>query len=75
MDKLATNELETAPADFGKLSDLVKNEVAKKNIMNQLKKLMLFRLLILAIQIKKTEYNTEINYIEKKINDHDHHKY
>ena len=34
MDKLATNELETAPADFGKLSDLVKNEVAKKNIMN-----------------------------------------
>ena len=38
MDKLATNELETAPADFGKLSDLVKNEVAKKNEYNELVK-------------------------------------
>ena len=38
MDKLATNELETAPADFGKLSDLVKNEVATKNEYNELVK-------------------------------------
>ena len=34
---------------------------------------MLFRLLILMIQLKKTDYNTKIN--ERKIIDHDHDKY
>ena len=36
---------------------------------------MLFRLLILVIQSKKTDCNTKINQIEKKITDHDHNKY
>ena len=33
---------------------------------------MLLRLLILLIQLKKTDYDTKINGIEKKITDHDH---
>ena len=44
-------------------------------MMNWLKKLMLFRVLTLAIQLKKTDYNTKINEIKNKINDHDHGKY
>ena len=41
-------------------------------MMNNFKKLMLFRLLILVIQSKKTDYNTKLGEIEKKILDHDH---
>ena len=36
---------------------------------------MLFRLLILVIQFKKTDYNAKVIKIEKKITDHDHNKY
>ena len=36
---------------------------------------MLFRLLILVIQLKKTDYHKKINKFEKKITDHDHNKY
>ena len=43
--------------------------------MNYFKKLIISLLLILVIQFKKTEYNTKINEIENKINDHDHAKY
>ena len=32
---------------------------------------MLFRLLILVIQLEKVDYNTKIDEIEKKIPDHD----
>ena len=35
-----------------------------------LKKLNVIRLFILAVQLKKTDYNTKINEIENKINDH-----
>ena len=41
------------------------------NVINQFKKLILLRLLILVIQ-SKTNYNTKINEIE---NDHDDSKY
>ena len=43
--------------------------------MNQLKKLLILKLLILVIQLKKTNYNTKINEIENKINDHDYAKF
>ena len=39
-------------------------------MMDQLKMLMLFRLLLLVIQLKKTSYNTKIAEIQKKILDH-----
>ena len=45
------------------------------NMMNWLKTLMLFRLLIIVIQSKKPYRNTKINEIEKKNTDHDHDKY
>ena len=36
---------------------------------------MISVLLIIVIQLKKTDYNTKINEIENKINYHDHAKY
>ena len=41
-------------------------------MMNWLKNSTLFRLLILVIQSKKTEYDIKISKIEKKITDHVH---
>ena len=53
--------LETTPTDLSKLSNVVKNDVLKKTDMkNWLKKLMLFRLLILVIQLKKTDYDKKL---------------
>ena len=43
--------------------------------MYQLKTLTLLRLLILVIQLKKTDYNAKIGEVEKKIFDHDHYRY
>ena len=43
--------------------------------MSQLKKLIILVLLILVIQLKKTDYNAKISEIENKKNDHDHAKY
>ena len=40
-------------------------------MMNWLKSLVLFRLLIQVIQLKKADYNAKIEEIEKKIPDHD----
>ena len=43
-------ELQTALVDLSKLSDVIKKKVVKKlHMMNWLKKLMLFRLMILLI--------------------------
>ena len=38
--------------------------------MNKLKKLIILILLILVIQLKRTDYNTKINETEKKTADH-----
>ena len=43
--------------------------------MNWLKKLLLFRLLKLVIQLKKTDYNTKMFKIEKKTLNHNLDKY
>ena len=40
-------------------------------MMNWLKSLVLFRLLIQVIQLKKADYNAKIEEIEKKLPDHD----
>ena len=37
--------------------------------------LLKIKYLVLLIQAKKTDYNTKINEIEKKITDHNHDKY
>ena len=41
-------------------------------MMNQLKRLILFRPSMPTIQSKKTDYDTKIGEIDKKIIDHDH---
>ena len=43
-------------------------------MVNWLKKLTVLRLLILMIQFKKADYDTDIAEIEKKITDNDHSK-
>ena len=48
VDKLSIDKLETTPVDLGKLINAVNNDVVKRlNMMNWLKNLMLFRLLII----------------------------
>ena len=48
VDKLSIDKLETTPVDLGKLINVVNNDVVKRlNMMNWLKNLMLFRLLII----------------------------
>ena len=50
IDKLDIGKLETTPVDLSKRSDVVKMKLLKRlNIMNCLKKLMLFRLSILVL--------------------------
>ena len=50
VDKLDVDKLQSVPVDSKKLSDAVEKDVVKKNLYDELvKKLMLFRLLILAI--------------------------
>ena len=45
-------------------------------MMNWLKKLIILILLVLVTQLqKKSDYNTKVNEIQKKITDHDHDKY
>ena len=50
VDKLIVDKLVPVPVDLSKLSDVVKSDAVKKmiNLMNFLKHLMLFRLLILV---------------------------
>ena len=49
-EKLNIVKLETTPVDLSKLSYVVKSEAVRRlNIMNLLKKLMLFKVLIPAI--------------------------
>ena len=50
VDKLVVDKLVPVPVDLSKLSDVVKSDAVKKmiNLMNFLKHLMLFRLLILV---------------------------
>ena len=48
VDKLSIDKLETTSVDLGKLINVVNNDVVKRlNMMNWLKNLMLFRLLII----------------------------
>ena len=60
VDKLDIDKLVRVPVDVSKLSDVVKTILLKRlNIMNQLKKLLILKLLILMIQLKK------LNMIQK----------
>ena len=49
VDKLDIDRLVPVPVDLGKLSDVIKNDVKRLNMMNYLKKLIILVLLILVI--------------------------
>ena len=55
---------------------MVKNEVVKKTVYNELfKKGNAIQVVNAGNLVKKADYNTKIAEIEKKILDHDHSKY
>ena len=51
--RLNVCKLEAVPTTLNKLSNVVKNDVFKKTVYDELKQLMSFRLLILVIYWKK----------------------
>ena len=59
VDKLDIEKLAPAPVDLSKLSDVVKNDIAKKTEYDKL----------------KTNYDTIISELEKKLTDHNNDKY
>ena len=73
IDKIDVDKLLPVSGDLSKLSDVVKNDIVKKSLNDELVKK------VNAIQagnlVKKADYNTKIAEIEKKILDHDHDKY
>ena len=76
VDKLNIGKLETTPEDLSKLSNEVKNDVVKKTVYDELViKFNAIQTTDTSNLVKKSDYNTKINEIEKKITDHDHDKY
>ena len=76
VDKLDIGILKSTPADLSKLSDVIKNKVVKMNEYNKLlKKVNNTNSTDTSDLVKITDYNRNINEIEKKITDHDRDKY
>ena len=76
VDKLVIGKLKTTVVDLSKLSDVIKKDVAKKTQYDGLvKKVNNINTADSNYIVKKTDYNTKINEIEKKIADHYHDKY
>ena len=75
VDKLDIGKLETAPVDLSKLSNVVKNFVKETEYNELVKKVNNISTTDTSDLVKKNDYNTKINEIENKINDHDHTKY
>ena len=76
VDKLDIVKLEITPFDSIKLSNVAKNDAIKKTKYNELlKKVNIINTTDVYDLVKKTDYNTKISEIEKKIIDHDYAKY
>ena len=86
VDQLDANKSVPVPVDLSKLSDIVKNDVVKKdgynakmkNIEDKIRNITNLatnsavtavenKILSVSNLVKKTEYNTKINEIEKKL--------
>ena len=76
-NKVDIGKLETTLVDLNKLRDVVKNEVAKKTDFNELvnKKVNNINPTDTSDLVKKTDCNTKVSEIKKKITDHNHDKY
>ena len=75
VDKLDIGKLEVTPFDSSKLSNVVKHDAIKKTKYNELiKKVFIIDTTDTNDLVKKTDYNTKISEIEKKVTDHDYAK-
>ena len=71
--KLDIVKLETYPVDLSQLSDLVKIEVVKKSVCDELaEKFNPIQTTDTNNLVRKADYDSEISEIKKKILDHDH---
>ena len=80
VEKLNDDKLVPAPVDLGKIIDVVKNDVVKRNVYNSMTKNIEDKtpdITNLATKniLNVVDYNTKINGMEKKITDHNHDKY
>ena len=67
-DKLDVHKLEPVPVDFSKLSGVVKNEVVEKTEYNKsVKKVNTIKATDTSNLVKKTNYDTDVSKIEKKL--------
>ena len=67
VDKLDIDKLATVPVDLSKLSNVVKNDVVKKTMYDNL--VAKVDNIDTSVLVKKTDYNTKITEIEDKIRD------
>ena len=68
VDTLDIGKLETTPVDLSKLSNEVKNDFVKKTEYDELvKKLSAIQNIDTSNLVRKTDYNTQINEIQKKM--------
>ena len=76
VDKLDIGKLETTSIDLSGLSDVVKNEVVKKTVFDELvKKVNATQTTDSSNLVKKADYDTKLAETQKKIIDCDHDKY
>ena len=67
LDKLNIDKLATAPVDLSNISNVVKNDVAKKTVYDKL--VAKVNNIDTSGLVKRTDYNTKISEIEDKIPD------
>ena len=73
VDKLNIGKLEVSLVELSKLTYLVKDDVVKKTECDELvQKVNAIQTTDTINLFRKTDYNTKINEIEKKITDHNH---
>ena len=65
----------SAPVDLSKLSVVVKKDVDKKTKYDELKKLTILRLMVLASWLKRLTMTQKLLKLKKKILDHNQDKY
>ena len=68
VDKFDVDKVVPVPTDLSKLSDVVNNEVIKKNVYNKLvKNVNAIKTLDISNLVKKADYDTKAEEIEKKL--------
>ena len=71
LDNLDPDNLKTVPADLSKVSNAVDNDVVKKTVYDKLVMSMLLILRYHRLLVTKTQYDSDKQSLEKKIEDVD----